>query len=410
MINVGYAIKIGETRITYNTVISLILLLISLLLISRKKYNQGILLVGSLLWGFIFVGLVMFSLFPYKGGMIQNIVEWDGFIRGDAFLTYSPKLPSRLFNYLLAAFRYPIILSVAASVFTVRDIRLVVNKLYRLIYIVFVYGIFEVIAKKVLHSQITTTLVNAFFGNEGLVFNADRLNGFTKEPSQYAVVLFAFCMLTIIYNRFGFFKRKRRFWINLLFLFSLMLLSGSLASYYLLAISLLCVLMTSSARNKAVIIVSCVLGGFVILLTGLPEYVVERLGRVSMVLDAILSGTIYQSYATSEGARLISISQMLKCLSARPICGVGLGVTDAHSTFFALLANVGCLGSFMYYKIWYMFAKVKTAENKKLYCIVIISTLFVGGIGYFSEIYLPFIILCYSVSSKGRYRNENNYY
>lgn len=410
MVNVGYAIKLGETRIAYNTILSLVLMLISLILILRRKFNPKILFTGFLFWGMILLGLAAFSLFPYKGGMIQNIVEWDGYIRGDVYLTYSPQLPTGLFNFLLAAFRFPIILSVAGYVFNGEEIRKVVYKLYRLIPIVLLYGVFEVLAKKILHSEITTTVVNAFFGNEGLVFNADRLNGFTKEPSQYAEVLFIFCMLTIIYYRFGFFKTKRLFWINLISLFCLMLLSGSLASYYLLAISVLCVLITSNARNKTIIVFSCILGGFVILLIGLPEYVVERLGRVSLVFDAILGGSMYQSYATSEGARLISIYQMIKCLFARPIFGVGLGVTDAHSTFFSLLGNLGVVGTALYYKIWQGFAKVKTDENKKFFCLMIASTFLVGGIGYFSDIYLPFIILCYTISAKGRYWNENNNY
>ena len=402
MVNVGYAIKLGEIKIAYNTVLSLVLMLISLVLIIRRKFNQRILFTGVLFWVVIGVGLIMFSLLPYKGGMIQNIVDWDGYIRGDVDLTNSPQLPPRLFNFLLSAFRFPIILSVAAYVFTGEDIRKIVYKLHRLNPVVIIYGIFEIFANKILHTEITTTIVNVFFGNEGLVFNTDRLNGFTKEPSQYAVVLFILCMLTIIYFRFGFFKSKYLFWINIISLFCLMVLSRSLASYYLLAISLLCILISSNMSNKAIIIVSSFLGGFVLLLIGMPEYVVERLRRVLMVFDAIIGGYTYQSYATSEGARLVSIYQMIKCLISRPVCGVGLGVTDAHSTFFALLANIGVVGSFLYYKIWYGFAKVKTTENKKFFWTIIASTFLVGGLGYFSEVYLPFIILCYTISSKGR--------
>ena len=51
-----------------------------------------------------------------------------------------------------------------------------------------------------------------------------------------------------------------------------------------------------------------------------------------------------------------------------------------------------------------------TDENKKFFCLMIASTFLVGGIGYFSDIYLPFIILCYTISAKGRYWNENNNY
>ena len=66
------------------------------------------------------------------------------------------------------------------------------------------------------------------------------------------------------------------------------------------------------------------------------------------------------------------------------------------------LANIGIVGSFLYYKIWYGLAKVKTSENKKFFWTIIASTFLVGGLGYFSEVYLPFIILCYTISSKGR--------
>jgi len=410
MINVGYAIKLGNTIIAYNTVLSSVLMIVSLFLILQGRFNRKILITGILFWVLILVGLVAFSLFPYTGGMIQNIVEWDSYIRGDGYLTYSPHLPSELFHFLLAAFRFPIILSVGANVFNGEDIKKFVYRIYHLAPIVVAYGIFEVIAKKIFHSEITTIFINMLFGNAGIVYDADRLTGFTKETSQYAVVLFVFCMLTIICFRFGYFKKERVFWKNLLLLFCLMIVSGSLSAYYLLIISLLCVLITCNASNKIVIVVLCVLCGFIILLIGLPESVIERLGRVTSVFDAIFSKYTYQSYATSEGARLVSIYQMIKCCIARPICGVGLAVTDAHSTFFALLGNLGIVGVFFYYRIWYSFAKVKTAENKKFFFLIIASTFLVGGIGYFSDIYLPFIILCYTNSSKGRQYCENYNY
>lgn len=91
---------------------------------------------------------------------------------------------------------------------------------------------------------------------------------------------------------------------------------------------------------------------------------------------------------------------MIKCTIARPLFGVGLGVTDAHSTFFSILANIGILGSIVYYMIWFCFIKTGEKTCKYFFYLIIVSTFLVGGLGYFSNIYFPFILFINSNSKK----------
>lgn len=417
-INTGYAIKIGNSSIAYNTLFSLVLLVLSVILIYYKKFNKKILVYGILLYLSVFLGYVLFVIIPYKGGMIQSLELWDGYIRGELPLVYEPSLPHKLFNWIISVIRMPLILSVASYILNKSFMRRMSEKIYALSNLILIYGFIELITKKLLKSTICNIFVTYFFGDIGENGSVGRLNGFTKEPSQYALVLFIFSLFILIEYRFRTKNDKtiknkdlisvliayKIIWIKLGLIYTLMLFSGSIISYYLFCISFCCFLYQIDIRKLDKCIIKPLLIFIVILILlvvifGLPSALQSRIDRILNVIKTIYSGQKYQSYETSEGARLVSISEMVKCFINRPLFGVGLGVTDAHSTIFSVLANFGIVGSILLSKIWKEFAK--TSFKSKYFWMIIISMLLSGGLGYFMELYYPFIIYELELSEKG---------
>ena len=82
---------------------------------------------------------------------------------------------------------------------------------------------------------------------------------------------------------------------------------------------------------------------------------------------------------------------MLKIFIARPL-GIGLGVTDAHTTFFAVLAGVGIFGVILWIAILFSFG----GYSRKSLCfalIMLVSAMFVGSRGYLGFIIYPVLFL-----------------
>ncbi len=398
-INAGYALKVGETTVAYNTFLSILLLILSFLL--KGKFNKKIMMAGVVFWIVIAAGLLFFNLYPYKGGVVQNLEDWDYIISGSRYISYSAEKSSKLFNYLLGAIRVPIILAVLSKLITPSNVKLWMEKIYKIVPFIICFGIFEFVMKIILKINIYS-IVSIFIGNVG---EFSKLQGLTKEASQYAVVLFVLSAVVIINgivdSKQKGKKYKSAYWqLGLIYL--LMILTTSLTSYYLLLISILIVLVTVNVNKKVFIFVSALLLAVIVCMIGLPDYLTDRFGMISQVLNTLKSGNEFHSYLTSEGARLSSMYYAIKAALARPLTGIGLGGTDAHSTFFAMLANFGFIGTYTYFYMWKKFSIISNKDSKKVFYLIFASTILSGGIGHFMELYLPFVCMAYFALSAER--------
>lgn len=400
LINGGYALKIGETSIANNTVLSIVILILSLFFLAKGVYNQKIMFCGLILWISIALGLLLCRITPYNGGVVSNLEDWDYIISGSRYISYDVSISNKIFNYIIGAMRFPIILAVLSKIISNEDIRSWINRLYKAIPYLLVFGYFEFIMKKILNINIYNGV--SFF--LGTIEQFPKLQGFSKEASQYAVTLFIMSLIIIVQSRFYSKNKKnilnsRKAFTCIIGVYLLMVLNTSLTSYCLLVLSILILLISVNANKKISIFVLSILGVFIIYMSGLSEYLLQRFSTIDSVIDTLIKGNEYHSYLTSEGARLSSMYYALKATLARPLTGIGLGGTDAHSTFFAILANFGFLGTYSYFSIWKVFSKVKGNDSIKVFYIIIFSTVISGGLGYFMDIYYPFICLAYYSSS-----------
>lgn len=405
-INAGYAFKINNTTVAFNTVLSLFLLILSIFFIVQNKYNKKILGIGIVFWTSIVLGLVFNYLFPYKGGVVQNIVDWDLVINGAKSISYNAINSDKLLNYLLGVIRFPIILSVTFYIIKKQDVRKWVAQLYKTLPFFEAFGLTEFLFKIILHIDLSD-VVSIFIGKTN---SFPKIQGLTTEASQYAMVLFLYSIIVILETRFNENERvlngsdkplhnKKNNFRHLLIIYTLMILTTSLIAYYLLIISIIIVLINFDFDKKIFMLFLVMIIGIVFAVIGLPNYLVQRFGMINKVIGALRHGYEFHSYFTSEGARLSSIFYAVKAFIARPLFGVGIGVTDAHSMFFSILANFGLIGLLCYFKMWRCFSICKNNETKKIYWLILASTLLAGGLGYFVEFYLPFMVLAYFLSS-----------
>lgn len=410
-INAGYAFKIGETKVAYNTVLSILLLILSVPLLLKGKFNKKIMLAGIVFWSCIGAGLLLASVFPYNGGVVQNLVDWDYIISGLKSISYNVEKSPKLFNFILGAIRVPIILSILSNILLVEDIELFLNRYKNYVPFIIGFGYLEAITKYVVHLDIYPA-ISLIIGD---ITAFEKLQGLTTEASQYALVLFICSVLvlagaktqnkcTINKNKqfVGNIKSRKIDLKVLVHIYILMMLNMSLTAYYLLIISIMILLVINSINSKVLLLILVGAISLVIVIIVFPDYFVARFERIGDVLASFRGGYLYKSGATSEGARLTSIYYSIKAFFARPIFGIGLGNTDAHSTFFAMIANFGLIGCCSYFYIWTKFSHCDSRNSKKIFLLIVASTLLSGGIGYFVELYFPFIILVCNVLERGR--------
>ena len=395
----GYAVKLGSVSVGINTALRYVLFAMALFLLFKKKSHFRILKLSALLWGSVLLGVIGCMVNPYRGYVIQDIT-------GDQTLEHITGLSPMLFNMLLGVLQFTIVLSEADGRITRDEVRKGVDILCnRVLPIILGYGVLELMFKKIAHINLSKYVLPFLFGSTSEIGTADRLQGFAKEPAQYAMILFIYSIIVLIEYRYEISehgqksKQTRNFWMRIGMIYLLMAISGSLIAYYLILVSIGCIMIYSGADIKFLVMVIIVGVVALVLVFGVPDAIMRRLDRVVLVFDALKKGQIYHSYETSEGARLMSIYYALAGLVARPLFGIGLGEIDAHTMFFTILANFGLVGSYLYFKIWYVFGNVHSRQEKAAFAMIVASTFLFGGIGYFMELYFPFLLL--AMSGKG---------
>ncbi len=418
-VNVGYLFKIGNVSIGVDTFLSFVLLLMSIPFLLKKQFNKKIMKLGFYFWFAIIFGLLFLKINPYSNGIIASIDKWDAYITGDLSLDYSASFSPSLFNYIIAALRFPIILSVIFYIVKTNEWFGFLRKSFILTTIIVIYGLLEFLLKRFTNVDIVSSFIIPFFGEvEFISMSSLRLQGFCKEASQYATVLFLNSEL-LIFNLIYSVRLKKKIEVKyiliLMLCYLIMLLSTSFSAILLLVISAISLVVFVIKNNKTKVLIFIVFLSLFICLMFNSKFnlvFVERINKIFAVLKVILNGNNYQSYETSEGARLTSILYMGKILMNKPLFGIGLGATDAHSTLAAIFANVGIIGGVVYLLMLKRFGICNNKKTILFFVLILLTMTIMGGFGYFSAIYYPCILTMFSrvTNVKRREIYENSYY
>lgn len=402
--NVGYFLGIGSTHIAYSFVPSFLLFVLCIIYILTNGHFSGrLIILGILFWTFVSFGVIHSVLSPYRYGVIQN--SWDAYVMGEEELSYSPVLslsPTILFGLI----RFPFILAVVYHIFKKDDYLRALGIAGVLTNVIVIYGFIELLAKFVFKIDMTETFLNPIFGEEPPTLSGtDRLQGLFKEPSHYAQGLLYLSVLNLFGLRMTQ-DRRGRYWGYFRFVGLLLLLIASTsfsALFYAIVIVALYLVVCHGVRVRYIVgiggclavlaVLLCMDDGFMHAL-GLGD-LHGRIDRVFRSLGDLFAGQ--KGTPSSEGARFSSIYSMIEILRHRPLFGIGIGVTDASSTLFAVLGNTGLLGCAVWIYILLYFGRIGK-RGAYFACLFFLCMALVGGIGYLDDLGFPFIFACAGIA------------
>lgn len=405
--NVGFFMSIGSLEIGYPFFVSFLCFLFCVVyLIVNKRFDNKLMIAGVFFWISLLVGAFLAICMPYRGGLLQSITEWDLYVGHDIKLNYDPVFAFDLSTFI-AVLRLPIILAVVFRIWDKQDFKKAIKWAMHIENFVIIYGFFEMVAKFSFDVDLTASFLNPVFGEASYtLFGAERLQGLFKEPSHYAQGLLYLSILNLFAIRVGQ-DRAERVWehFKLAGLILLLVFSTSFSAL-LYAVLIVVALYPVVCRGVKARYIGGI-GGCLAVVAGLLltdlgfmrslglEDLYGRIDRTFRSLGALLTGK--RATTSSEGARFTSMFYMVRILLSRPLCGAGIGVTDAHSTVFAVLGNTGLVGCGLWVYMLLRFGKIK--RNGAFFSAVFfVCMALAGGIGYMCDLCFPFIFLCAGIA------------
>lgn len=284
-----------------------------------------------------------------------------------------------------------------------------------------IYCIFEFLYNNIISNSYIRRFITYVFGNTGSQYTTiiSRggifcIQGFNKEPSHIAVAFFILEVIILLSKEFTNFKKVL---YSMVILF-IMFLSGSFTGALCSIISVIIYLVTL----KRIPLITCILGivmSMAVLLyiqisieNSLLQYYLMRVKNFFSILeyakpamnknDALLKVQSIQYYFAnggnggSEYMRLSSILYNLDLFYQNMLLGVGLGTTNTYGMIPSILANIGIVGGFLWYKM-IVYGKSFNSKSQKVILFILVCTLFFcGDIGWLFNISV--IMLVYSIS------------
>lgn len=386
--NYGYLFILGGNEIAYNDVLLAILFILAIYVILRRGYaNRKLFQVSVVLLLVIAVGIVRCYMNPADVVVIDYSHSWDKYFRG-----FSSQLTKVHYSKqsLLMYFRVIIfitIINAAKIIFKHNDWINIGNEVLKYLKISIIYGIIEIFMKFVLHVDMNTYL-NWFFG-KGISTGGGvtRLQGICREPSYYALALFNFILLSLIFNFINN-KKKIDWWIITAIFIGCISTSFSFL-ICLVAIVILWLIMRSNIiqnRQRTLIFVAIFAISFITLFVITRNEFInyassssyEVLNRIAEAILQIKKG-IMGSYIlgtdySSEASRLIGGIISFKAGLSRPIFGLGLGTVYCVTGLIAIFANIGISGLVLW--IYLLFGVFTTKIKRTAVLALLLPVLF----------------------------------
>lgn len=302
---------------------------------------------------------------PYEGVTVGTSGSWDNFYFGFEPMTHVG-LSLHSILILLRLSIWLLLLCAAGKLLKETDYLLIARRTIAFNKIQIIWGVLEFISKNLFASTVMTSIALKVFPAASSVYTElnirgglASLQGFTREPSHFALALFFFLMIELLLFRKGEYRRKDSGWCAIAGV--LLIVSGAFTAIVGIAILIFYAILLLWERKQelwrhdrklklaviigAVAVCAAVLIGGPYLMRHLGgSYYISKLQNVLMNLKPLLE----RDYANLGGVsdalpRMISIVDCLYVFFSRPLFGVGPGVVNPFSGVVATLANYGLL-------------------------------------------------------------------
>ena len=401
-ISVGYFIRVGSFEVGFSeATIILDTFFCIAYLVHRKKVDKKTGIFGVILLSSALISIFLLIVAPYSGTVVQSAEEWDYYY----FYGVKPDDLRISFNQVKEFMHLLCYVILFTCVFTLETQKryIILQKTKKGSKIFLVLGAIEIIFVYILNKQeFLTTIEKKILGDsyftDGSLLSigySNRLRGLKSEPSMYAYTLFIFGVMFLV--GWLYYKNKNdRKWFMLSMV--LMVLTKSFSAVLCMGLVVVYVLIfhykkTNSAKKLLYFIISAVIIGISLFAlvkianaTHFNSYYLERIRKGILSMTDLSIGGWNGDYATYDGStkvRLISIVGTWAYVLKRPLFGLALGSTYAHSTMITVLAGLGWVGTL----IWVIFTFYAGKNRKGMYytiiCIIHILTLILFGNGLF---------------------------
>lgn len=356
------AALIASQEIGCSDIVLAVLFIYSIiLLIQKARIKKSLLAIGMIVFTLASISLVVNLLFPYEGLIVTSNGSWDGLLFG----TSSPQHVEIGIRTLLVLTRLTIFIVViwcAASVLTRNDYLKASSYVLAFSKAHIAFGAFELLTKSVLGSSVAVDISSTLFPSfssavTDIVVRGEitSLQGFTREPSHFAMALSISLVMLVLLNCAGRGRRFDIFWGFVAFL--LLALSGAFTAIVGIAIAAIIafryrrILLAGIDKRIRIVIYILVFALMFLALSVLTGgvrigniYYVDKMANVAENINAII-GRRYSNVSGSYDAlpRIISMVECIRVFFERPLFGIGPGVVNPFSGISAILSQYGVL-------------------------------------------------------------------
>lgn len=400
MVERGYFVQIYGQKIAYRTVCEAVLFLCAVVIaltrtlkMQRVQLYSYVICLVSLLTGWL-----MLIIMPTSAKGATYEIAWDDILWSN--IGKQPiKFLSGMWIEIIQVIMFLTSGAIAYIIFEKEDWKFILYKTVKYTRTILLLNIGEVISKYIFHSSYYITLADLLLGEtiapDGKLRNRGggyTLCGLTKEASHYAFVLSICFILYLAYcteikklkdgDKYEF--RMTRF--SMVVIIGILILSMSFSVLYFgtgLAL-LLWIMMIEKKRKGTLRTVGIFLSIlFIIALPSVVILILDSISKMTVVsgsfwgrrllslleeIKVIASGTWLTASSALEWSnrvRLGSTYETLKLVIYRPVFGLGLAATSAHSAFAMLLAGCGLIGTVFYLNVFFWARNIKICDYKK---------------------------------------------
>lgn len=415
MISVGYFIKLGGLEIGYSEFLVVIIAILALYLMSSsQRINKRQMNFGLMLLATCVISLYLQIMIPYDGSVVSFEAQWDlmyfhGAYVGPIEITFTQiKELIHLVCFILIAF--------VARSYDQDSVTGIMRDVFNYCKYFVWFGMVEFLSINIFHLQAKLysleafVLGDSFFNNSGVISFGitNRLKGLKSEPSMYAYALFIFMILALVL----YLSEKKKTYL-LYAVMSLILQIASFAltivvclAYFILFIFIYQYEKADRSQKKLLVRVACAI--IVLALVAVTYFYfndssIHLLHRIHMTLqnfdklNDVWNGD-YHDQDASTRIRLISIKGTFEYFLHRPLFGLSLGSTYAHSPFMTILSSIGLFGTVLWYKfVFYTPNKMSGAYTviKLGWCAMLVF----AGAGLFPFYGVQNLILYYALTN-----------
>ncbi len=423
-VNVGYFVNSNIINIDYWQGALLLEFFLCILLTREHKVTRKFLFYVVCL----LIGTLNLIVLPAKNAQVVGVSgAYQYYMVGKEVYTQPVFTKFTVFYLVLAVIQAYVFLTIKNRV-KVKDIIFLVERLSSMIKLSLLVWCVEFVVKNIFVSTMYNEFLTYLFGKGTSTLeelaqrgNYYSLQGFTREPSQFAFVL-SYAVIIMYTERLLKDEKKNSIWIGLtLFLIAT---SGAftaiLSMVFLFALYMLYKIYISGKKGEnllktfvifiCAIIAVCIMTMLVNYLSSKEGYLSGRIDETKDVINNIFN--MNQSYFNrfpalgSSIVRVFSVTHTLSNCIYRPLFGLGIATTFCHGSTALTLAEIGIVGLAMYLSFYFSFAfkeKVyKTVNLLVTLCWMVINILSGCGTRYIVMVDGILLLLCFYIIEKKR--------